>query len=327
MNIYYFIIGILFIVFFIIGIILIIKSINKNTIIKQLNIEIENHNKILEEHNTNLKKEEENICNHIDKQKIILDNLKIEIQDRYQVSKKIEDDIEGKHKLAKNALEKYYDLLDIEYKKCVQEHEQLCNNLKKSYEQKQMIYLTELQKTQEELENIKKTRAAAIAAQIKEKEIKEKLSFYCLSIKDNELSDIKILERVKNQLNNPRILSMLIWQTYWQKPMTTLCNNVLGTSIVCGIYKITNQLTGECYIGQAVDIATRWKQHAKCGLGIDTPANNKLYKAIQEYGIWNFSWELIEKCSSNELNQKERYYIDLYQSYSFGFNSNTGIKK
>ena len=224
-------------------------------------------------------------------------------------------------------MEKYYDLLDIEYKKCAQEHDQLCDNLKKSYEQKQMIYLTELQKTQEELENIKKTRAAAIAAQIKEKEIKEKLSFYCLSIKDNELSDIKILERVKNQLNNPRILSMLIWQTYWQKPMTTLCNNVLGTSIVCGIYKITNQLTGEFYIGQAVDIATRWKQHAKCGLGIDTPASNKLYKAIQEYGIWNFSWELIEKCSSNELNQKERYYIDLYQSYSFGFNSNTGIKK
>ena len=109
--------------------------------------------------------------------------------------------------------------------------------------------------------------------------------------------------------------------------MTALCNNVLGTSIVTGIYKITNQETNQCYIGQAVDVATRWKNHAKCGLGIDTPANNKLYKAIQEYGIWNFSWELLEKCSKEELNEKESFYIDLYDSKSYGYNSSNGIKK
>ena len=132
---------------------------------------------------------------------------------------------------------------------------------------------------------------------------------------------------MKSQLNKPRILSMLIWSTYWQKPMTALCNNILGTSIVTGIYKITNQETGECYIGQAADVAKRWKDHAKCGLGIDTPAGNKLYKAIQEYGIWNFSWELLEQCNRVDLDEKERYYIQLYKSYEFGYNSNKGVKK
>jgi hypothetical protein len=53
--------------------------------------------------------------------------------------------------------------------------------------------------------------------------------------------------------------------------MTTLCNNILGTKTICGIYKITNLNTNMCYIGQAVDMATRWKTHCKCGLGIDTP--------------------------------------------------------
>ena len=82
---------------------------------------------------------------------------------------------------------------------------------------------------------------------------------------------------------------MLIWKTYYQKPMTNLCNNIIGLNTKCGIYKITNQLDDMCYIGQSVDIATRWKDHAKCGLGIDTPSNNKLYQAMIEDGLWNFS--------------------------------------
>lgn len=62
-------------------------------------------------------------------------------------------------------------------------------------------------------------------------------------------------------------------------------------------------------------------------MGIDTPAANKLYKAMQADGIWNFSWELLEACPQSELNEKEKFYINLYQSYNFGYNSNSGIGK
>ena len=178
-----------------------------------------------------------------------------------------------------------------------------------------------------ELNKIRATRAAAIEAQRKEKEIKEQLAFYCLTPTNSELDDVRKLEHIKPDLHNPRILSMLIWSTYFQKPMTALCNNVLGTTTVTGIYKITNQKDNMCYIGQAVDVATRWKQHAKCGLGIDTPASNKLYKAMIQDGIWNFSWELLEQCPRSDLDEKEKFYINLYQSYEYGYNSNTGIGK
>ena len=168
---------------------------------------------------------------------------------------------------------------------------------------------------------------ATIKARVREKEIKEQLDFYCLQIDPIDLSDIGTLEKVKSRLNKPRILSMLIWQTYYQKPMTQLCNDVLGTSVVTGIYKITNQTTDQVYIGQARDVAARWKEHAKCGLDIDRPAGNKLYQAMMEDGIQNFSWELLEECSANELNEKERKYIELYQSAKFGYNSNKGVSK
>ena len=120
---------------------------------------------------------------------------------------------------------------------------------------------------------------------------------------------------------------MLIWQTFFQKNMTTLCNNVLGTKTVTGIYKITNLNTNMCYIGQAVDVASRWKEHAKCGLGIDPPAGNKLYAAMIEEGIWNFSWELLESCERALLDEKEKYYIGVYQASEFGYNSNKGNSK
>lgn len=218
-------------------------------------------------------------------------------------------------------------MLDNNYNQKEDEYNILIEKLQNSYEKEQDKYLLGIEKIKQELDDIKKTRAAAQEALRKEQEIKADLSFYCVMPKEEELDDIAALERIKPKLHQPRILCMLIWSTYFQKPMTALCNQVLGVNEITGIYKITNQETNQCYIGQAVDVAKRWKDHAKCGLGIDTPANNKLYKAIAEYGLQHFSFELLEKCSKDQLDDKERFYIELYQSYEFGYNSNTGIKK
>lgn len=65
----------------------------------------------------------------------------------------------------------------------------------------------------------------------------------------------------------------------------------------------------------------------KCGLGIDTPASNKLYIAMKKEGIDNFTFELLEECTAATLNEKEVFYINLYNSYDYGYNSNKGIKK
>lgn len=48
---------------------------------------------------------------------------------------------------------------------------------------------------------------------------------------------------------------------------------------------------------------------------------------MQKEGIWNFTWELLEECSVADLNERERYYIDLYLAKDYGYNGNAGIKK
>lgn len=302
----------------ILSLILAYNTHKKNSIIDEENKEIEFKNREL------INKQQE-IENNIKYKELELTNISNKIENKYNEYEHASNSLENQKGISKKALEHYLDILNTVYQEKEQEHQVLCDNLKNAYAKQQEKLMREADEIQKDLDKIKATRAAAIEASKKEQEIKENSAFYCLKIKDSELNDIHTLERIKPQLNQPRILSMLIWSTYYQKPMTALCNNIVGIQTKCGIYKITNQLNQMCYIGQAVDLATRWKQHAKCGLGIDTPANNKLYKAMQEDGLSVFSWEVLEECPREQLNEKEKYYIELYQAYEFGYNSNSGV--
>ena len=150
---------------------------------------------------------------------------------------------------------------------------------------------------------------------------------YRVILTQTELTTIDMINEIKPRLPEPRILCMLIWQTFYQKKLDALCKRILGSNIVCGIYKITNIKNNMCYIGQAKDIDKRWKEHMKCALGIDTPVGVKLYQAMKAEGAHNFTFELLETCPAAQLNEKEKFYIDLYQSKDFGYNSNNGINK
>lgn len=212
------------------------------------------------------------------------------------------------------AFEKYVDGLDKEYTKAEQDFDIQMSEMKIA-----------IQKHQEELSKIQKTYAATIEARLREAEIERERDFFCLHLTSAEESTIALIEELKPRLPEPRVLCMLVWQTFYQKKMNSLCLNILRkTAPVCGIYKITNRKTGLCYIGQSVDIAKRWKDHAKCGLGIDVPAQNKLYKAMLKDGLTNFTFELLEECERGLLNEKEKFYIDLYQACDYGYNSNSG---
>ena len=205
------------------------------------------------------------------------------------------------------------------YTEITQIHTDL-NNIRESAK-KQKIEI------QAEIDKIRSSLSAGVEARLREQEKKEKINFYKLSINETDLSDVKILENLKPTLHKPVILSKLIWTQYFQKQMNELCDRVLGKESVCGIYKITNLLTEQAYIGQSVNVADRWKQHCKCGLGIDASATNKLYNAMQKYGVWNFSFELLEQIHQrNLLNEKEKFWIEMYQSNKFGYNGNAGVK-
>ena len=179
---------------------------------------------------------------------------------------------------------------------------------------------------QSSLVQLKSVYQAATAARLRQQEEQDKISFYRIKISEKQINDITNLQDWKKELNDPSIVSKIIWSAFIMKPTTDLCNRVLGSGSVCGIYKITNKQTGDIYIGQSVNVADRWKQHVKCGLGIDASATNKLYNNMQKYGVWNFTFEILQKCTRDKLNEKERFWIQMYQSNKVGLNVTKGNK-
>ena len=176
-------------------------------------------------------------------------------------------------------------------------------------------------------EKIRTTKAAVDAAVEVNKRAaaeKDKADFYRIVLSEEDKKEIKELQELLSHFRNPEPLNKVIWKTYYEKPYTDLIGRVVGNSVKTGIYKITNITSGKCYVGQAVNIADRWKQHIKRGMGAETPTQNKLYPAILKEGVDNFTFEIVEECSRAELNEKEKYWITFYQGMEFGYNMKRG---
>lgn len=324
--IYYIIIASLIIILYIIVIFLLSKKSKKQF---EYNINLKKELEKSEEQNEKLNKIQKDLTTAIEKAQIQYKEFQELVSKEKEKLNLVQETKEKMENTITAAFEQFCNTLEYSYKEKEKEYDNLTENLSKNYAEKEYNFKESIDKIKQELNRITESKAAAMEALAKEEEIKNNKKLYCPQINENEIKDIKILKDIEYKLSNPRTLRMLIWSTYYQKPINQVCINILGSSTakVSGIYKITNQINGLVYIGQAVDLATRIKNHAKYGLGIDTPQNNKLYKAMEEYGLENFSFEILEKCNSSELDIKEKFYISLYNSKNFGYNTQAGNGK
>ena len=88
-----------------------------------------------------------------------------------------------------------------------------------------------------------------------------------------------------------------------------------------GIYKITNKTNNKCYIGQSRDIQARWNKHLS---SYKSYPDWELYRAFKKYGVSEFTFEVIEECEINQLNEREIYWISYYDSFNNGYNMTLG---
>lgn len=83
-----------------------------------------------------------------------------------------------------------------------------------------------------------------------------------------------------------------------------------------GIYKITNQINGKSYIGQSVNITRRWSFEKKRAFSPKSSEYDKLLsRAFRKYGVENFIFEVVEECSAEDLNGREEYWANYYNTY------------
>ena len=190
----------------------------------------------------------------------------------------------------------------------------------------------EIETTKNQLAEVKseleeeRSRRAAINEEIRrQRAVEEQQDFYRIQLNPNDTNDIELLKSITPRLRHPEAINKVIWTGYYQKPLAELRERVATES--SGVYKITRIKTGEIYIGQAVNVSTRWTDHVKAALGIGTLASSQLHRVMAEDGAENFLFELLEKTPKEKLRERESFYIDFYDSKTYGLNTIKGEQK
>lgn len=78
-------------------------------------------------------------------------------------------------------------------------------------------------------------------------------------------------------------------------------------NMIVGIYKITSP-KGRVYIGQSSNVLHRWETYKK----VLCKGQPRLYMSLLKYGTENHTFEVIEECSIEQLNERERYWQEFY---------------
>mgnify|MGYP003500083303 FL=1 len=273
------------------------------------------------------------------------DYLKEQYEQKLQEYKQLKQDVDKEYKASEESVKKYYQqMLDFYKQKfhtdteeihaifmdtkhsLEDSYEELAKDLVQDYLDKEQESIQKIKKLNEkiqfeesQLEDLRHKVEVAVAYNKRNEENKNKTDFYKLNLTQDDLDEIYELRKIISHFRNPEPVNKVIWKTYYEKPYTDLVGRVIGSGVHCGIYKITNLQNNMCYVGQSTNIAERWKQHIKRGLGADTPTHNKLYPIMQAVGVENFSFEIIEECTKSQLNDREDYWQDFFKAKEFGY--------
>ena len=176
----------------------------------------------------------------------------------------------------------------------------------------------------EELSDLKARREAYIEALKAEEKRQQDRAFYTINLTEENKEDIKILRSIEDKLHNSEALNRLIYDVFIKKPLGDLLLRIIGENTYGGIYKITNLDTQRAYIGRSTDIKKRLTEHVKGAFNISTIADQEIHRVMGREGVDKFSFEVLEKVEKEKLNEREKYWIDFYQTQSYGYNQNKG---
>ena len=148
--------------------------------------------------------------------------------------------------------------------------------------------------------------------------------FYTIQLPEEYREDIEfLLTTVAAKVQHPDIISKLVWAEY-VKPNLDDTFKRIEIKAEPGIYKLTNLDSGKAYIGKSTDIKKRIADHFKSSIGIKSIADQAVHHEILKTGFWNWSIEAITYCDKDKLSELEKYYIEFFDTQTFGYNRNAG---
>ena len=148
--------------------------------------------------------------------------------------------------------------------------------------------------------------------------------FYTIQLPEEYREDIEfLLTTVAAKVQHPDIISKLVWAEY-VKPNLDDTFKRIEIKAEPGIYKLTNLDSSKAYIGKSTDIKKRIADHFKSSIGIKSIADQAVHHEILKTGFWNWSIEVLTYCDKDRLSELEKYYIEFFDTQTFGYNRNAG---
>ncbi len=201
--------------------------------------------------------------------------------------------------------------------------------MKADFEVKKILqssaYEEDIQKLTNEWENERSRYMAAIQVVQSVITEDEDAAQRHIHISESDKDDISyLMNTVVGHLSHPDVLYKLIWTEFVQRPTNEMLNYVLPQKDCAGIYKITNDRNKKAYIGRSTSVRKRLTDHIKSAVGISTIADQRIHQVMREEGLWNFTFELIEECDKEQLNEREKFYISTLQTEQLGYNQKAG---
>lgn len=201
---------------------------------------------------------------------------------------------------------------DLQLQKLEQLYKEREANLEQDFRARMADIEIEISNYQTKLQQFKNMSEAVNEAIRRKKELEDQEYFYSIDVSENDQEDISILQSMDARLHNRDVIPKLIWELFIRRPTQEMIKRVTGGKDESGIYKITYKKTGEAYIGKTTSFSTRWQNHVKTSIGLDAAARATLHNRMAKDGLWNYTFEILERVDKDHLSAREAYYIDLY---------------
>ena len=318
------------------GIYLLLRPKLKITARKNIEIELENTN--LDAENAKLSIQNNNLNSEYkvlleQRSKITIDNAKLQAEQE-TIQKNIGSLKETQSKMAQDFYSQALNIAENSYEK---EIDRISDDLFQHREEAKNLYLQVAEEAVQEFEEaieskqkefsywngrivaLQKDVQVALEAAQRKLAMETQQDYYRICLSDEDVAEIKRLREVLPYLRDKAPLNKVIYKVYYERPLTDMIGRVVGSGVHTGIYKITNIDNQMCYVGQAANIADRWKQHCKRGVGAEDWTQNKLYPAMYTLGVENFTFEIVEECDRSKLNEREDYWQNYFHAKDFGY--------
>ena len=292
----------------------------------------------IEQANQQLEIENDNLLNIQKQRKELLEKTTQEYYEmgakRQEIKQTLDDLKETQQKAANDLYSQALNIAENSYEK---EIDRISDDLFQHREEAKNLYLQVTEEAVQEFEEaiaekqkefsywngriiaLQQDVQTALEAAQRKMEMETKQDYYRVCLSNEDVAEIKRLREVLPYLRDKTPLNKVIYKVYYERPLTDMIGRVVGPGVHTGIYKITNIDTQMCYVGQAANIADRWKQHCKRGVGAEDWTQNKLYPAMYSLGVENFTFEIIEECDRSRLNEREDYWQNYFHAKDFGY--------